>query len=303
MAACLVLARHFIDDIPNALRVLMWCCEDDRDELWRRMVAIALWLGVKLEDFSDRLIIVPRRGLENTLYTTEFGRPMFTPAFEQLRQEANDYDAHVVIADNAAQLYGADENNRHQVTHFMNAWTGALACRTPILLAHPAKIQGSEFSGSTAWENAVRTRLYLGHRLPDQPQDEDQADTVRYLARRKSNYSARDWRRLEYRDGVLVPEPLEAAGGLIDTIRRQKADRVVIDAARRLRDMSVRFTDGSTSPHYLPRLILEYKLAEGLSKRELAESMREAMLAGKLTRGKVGEYGNRTPMHGLIVEG
>lgn len=41
LGACLALARHFIDDIPQALRVLMWCCEDDADELWRRMVKIA----------------------------------------------------------------------------------------------------------------------------------------------------------------------------------------------------------------------------------------------------------------------
>ena len=44
----------------------------------------------------------------------------------------------------------------------------------------------------------------------------------------------------------------------------------------------------------------QYKLAEGCTNRELAEAMRAAMLAGKLSRAQVGKYANRTPMFGLV---
>lgn len=303
IGACLALAHRFIDEIPQALRVLLWCCEDDHDELWRRMSTIARWLGVDLEAFADRFIIVPRLGMDNTLFTSEFGRPIFTAAFEDLRAQAADHGAQVILLDNSAQLYGGDENSRHDVTTFLNGLMGAHRERAVILAAHPSRQSGSEFSGSSAWENAVRTRLYLGRTLPDQQrnEDEDSDDAVRYLSRRKSNYSPRDWRRVTFKDGVLVPDEIEAGGGLMNSLRKQKAERVVIEAARRLQQMGTRMTDGSTSPQFLPKLIVEHKLSEGCTKRELADAMRQAMLDGKLTRGVVGKYQNRLPMHGLMV--
>jgi hypothetical protein len=301
LAASFALARSFVDKIENALTVLMWACEDDADELWRRMVAIAQWLGVRLEDFADKLVIVPRLGFENTLYSTEFGRPMFTPVFEQLRQQASDLNSAVVILDNVAQIFGGNENSRHEVTHFLNALMGALAGRTPILLAHPSRTTGSEYSGSSAWEAVARTRLYLGHKLPDQQGEEEPDDQVRYLARRKANYSARDWRRFEFRNGVLVPDAIEIGGGLMNGLREQKAERVVLDGLRRLAAMSVHATDAGNSPRFLPKLLLDYKLSEGCTKRDLANAMRQAMLDGKIARGVVGKYQNRLPQYGLIA--
>ena len=41
-------------------------------------------------------------------------------------------------------------------------------------------------------------RLYLGNKLPDQKQDEEPADNVRYLAERKANYTGADYRKFTY---------------------------------------------------------------------------------------------------------
>lgn len=207
--SCFAIGRRLLNGEAEPLRTLMWACEDDHDELWRRQLAIAAWHGGTLRDY-DNLTIVPRAGLSNALVTSEFGRPMLTPLIETLRAQADAAQAHVVILDNAAQLYGAGENDRHAVTYFINALTGALRGRAVLLLAHPSKSAGSEFSGSTAWEAAARTRLYLGNKLPDdrgtdEPSDENQ----RFLSRRKSNYSSLDYRRMTYTDGVLHPEAPE----------------------------------------------------------------------------------------------
>ena len=102
---------------------------------------------------------------------------------------------------------------------------------------------------------------------------------------------------------MLIPDPVEDGGGIVDHLRREKAVRVVVAAVARLHGLGVRTTDGSTSPHFLPKQALEYKLGEGCTKRELADAMRRAMLDGKLTRGVVGKYTNRAPMHGLMVAG
>jgi hypothetical protein len=307
LAAALALGRDFIDQVPAPLNVLMWACEDDAAELWRRQVAIAHSMNVGLAAFQDRLFVVPRHGFDNTLVTVEGGALRFTPRLEELRQAANECACRVVILDNVAQLYGANENDRHQVTCFMNSLAGALPECAILLLSHPARGANSEFSGSSAWENCARTRLYLGAQLPDVVRavdEEPPPDNVRFLARRKANYSTRDYRRFTFQDGVLVPDVVEASGGMVDHLRKQRAERVVIDGMRKLLERGVRVTDGATSSAYLPRALAEYQLAEGLTKKDLADAMRRAVMDGRLARGEVGRYPNRSPIMGLkLVDG
>lgn len=305
LASCLALGRPFIDEIPAALRVLFWACEDDAEELWRRQLAIASWLRVDLADFADRFILEARHGQDNALVVAAYSRLRFTPLLEELATRASDCRADVVILDNIAQLYAANENDRGMVTRFMNTLAGALAGRAILLLAHPARAKGSELSGSSAWENVARSRWYLGDRLPDEKPDAEEppADGARFLARRKANYSSRDWRRFSFRDGVLVPDAVEAAGaagGVVSHLRDQAADRIALEGLRKLQGMNIWPTESKNSPRYLPRLLLDHKLAEDRGKNELAEAMRRLIGDGRLViDNKVAQYDNRNPMRGL----
>lgn len=302
LASCLALGRPFVDEPPGPLRVLMWACEDDHDELWRRQLAISQWLQKPLDDFAGGLFVIPRHGLENSLVSLEFGRLMVTPLIEHLRQQVHDLEADVVILDNVAQLYGGNENDRHSVTYFMNLLAGILAGKATMLLAHPSRAQGSEFSGSGAWEAVARTRLFLGARLPGEQQAEGEDDeNVRYLARRKANYSSKDWRKLNFLNGVLVPEAPEVSGGIVSEIRAKNAEAIVLAGFERLREMGQHPNDAYNSPRFLPKLLTDYKLSSGTPKSDLANAMRNLQLSGVFTKGKVGEYPNRTPITGLIV--
>src|SRR3546814_2041298 len=63
--------------------------------------------------------------------------------------------------------------------------TGVQTCALPIsvlLIGHPNKA-GDSFSGSTAWENQVRSRLFM-----ERPADTLDRD-VRVLSRQKANYA------------------------------------------------------------------------------------------------------------------
>ena len=299
LASCLSVGQAFIDECTEPHKVLMWACEDDHDELWRRQIAISRWMKMGLEEYAGNLQIIPRHGLDNALVSNEYGKLISTPTLGVLKEQAHDEKAKIVILDNAAQLFGGSENDRHSVTAFLNWLAGALQGMAVMLLAHPSRGSGSEFSGSSAWENVARTRLYLGASLPDQKgEDEPQAD-VRYLSRRKSNYSNKDWRRCTYRDGVLVPDEIEAQGGIVGVLRTAKAERVVLEGLRKLEQMGVYATDSATSPRFLPRIFKDYSMTDGLSRNELADGMRRLMMDGKVERGVVSKSTNRNPVIGL----
>lgn len=302
IGSCLAIGRSpFIDEVPAQAKVLMWACEDDHDELWRRQVPIARWLKTGIESFGD-FVLVPRHGCDNAMVTSEFGKLQFTGNLLTLKEQALDLQARVVILDNVAQIYGANENDRYSVTAFMNALSGALPGVAILMLGHPSRGLNSEFSGSSAWENVARTRIYLGASLPDQKQEDEPSPDTRYLSRRKSNYSSKDWRRCSFKDGVLMPDDVTEGDGILGVLKAAQAERTVLQGIAKLADMGVYPTDGATSPRFLPRALGEYKLNDGLSRNQLADAMRRLMIDGKLERRQVGKDAKRNPMYGLALK-
>lgn len=303
MATALALGLDYIGPC-SPQPVLMWACEDDHDELWRRQVAICNYFGVPLTDLVGKLYIEPRLGRENTLFTSVQGQVGWTPLRNELREQVNDYGARVLFLDNVAQVFGANEIVRHDVTTFCNGLAGLRkGLWSPIILAHPGRAQGSEFSGSSAWENAVRMRWFLGTKMPDQKaDDETDADmNVRYLSKRKTNYSVKDYTRLVYQNGVFRPDI--ANGGIAASLNKQMredgADRAVLHALAKFADMGVVVVRGSTSSDYLPKQMADMRLAVDYTRKELAAALNRLLMLGTVVETEVGTYSNRTPRRGL----
>jgi len=240
-----------------------------------------------------------------TLAGMAFGKLVPTPLLSDLRERVGDLKVTFVFIDSVARAFGGSENDRHQVTQFVSLLTaaceptGAGVC----LLSHPARSLGSEFSGSSAWEASVRSRLYLGSKLPDQRADQGDDDganeNVRFLSRRKANYSALDFRKLIYTGGVLVPEN---AGGKVLMAARggEFAKDIVIRAIRKLKDIGHYGNTSTRSPDYLPRLARQWKLLDGITESQFAKAMRELVLEKRLASATVGRYPNRTEKPGII---
>ena len=288
----------------SPVRVLYWACEDDHDQLWRRQAKICAHLNIGLAALDGWFRVDARHGFENTLLSTEFGRPMWTGQIELLREQVNDLKTDILILDNLGHIFGANENVRHDVTLFVNGIVGLVQDRPfcPILLGHPSKAPDSQYSGSTAWENAVRMRWYLNDKLPDQKDTSDDADPdYRVLAKRKSNYTRLDYVQFRFGDGVLVPEQLEdSAPGLMQNLRKRKARNVILSALPKLAEVEI-FCNDSTGRNYLPTVLLDHKMADGCTKTELADAMRAMILAKELTRDVVGKNAARKPINGLKV--
>ena len=307
IGSALALGRPFIDEVPATRCVLGWFAEDDHDELWRRQVSIAAYLGVGVEKFAGKFIVESFTDRDCTLFDVDpAGRVTSTPMQDELREQVLDYKADVVILDNAARLFAGKESDRHQVTRFVASLNAAANGAAVLLLAHPGRAVGSEYSGSSAWENASRSRMFLSDRQPDahlfDREDEVPTGELRYLSKRKTNYSARDLRTFHYENGVLVPqEPLGACGGLADSIRHRRDERIVTDGFKRLVEMGQQPTDGETSPNFLPKLLGQFKLNEGRTKRDLSAAMRRLQTDGVLHKGVVGQYANRSKKLGLTL--
>lgn len=306
IATALALGHPFIDAIAEPRRVLMWACEDDHDELWRRQLAICSLFGVKLADLAGLLVIEPRLGMDNSLFVPVYGAPMWTPIKDELIAQVGDYKTEVLILDNIGQTYGCSENDRHAVTVYVNG-CGVMAPAT-LLLGHPAKAAGSEFSGSTAWENAVRMRWYLGTTLPDQEpgKDADSAEepdqSVRYLAKRKTNYTTRDFRKMTCQNGVISIEGQASgpvSGPYFAAESKASAERFLVQGIVDLERVGMHGRAAPSSPEFLPKKLATMKLMGPHTLKEMQGALNRLLLDGKIREVEVGRLSNRMPRMGV----
>ena len=286
------------------VKVLYWACEDDHDQLWRRQAKICAGLGVEFSAL-DNFKVDARQGMENTLLSTEFGRPLWTGQIELLRQQVNDLGTEVLLIDNIGHTFGANENVRHDVTLFVNGIVGLVRERPfcPILLGHPSKGTNSEYSGSTAWENAVRMRWYLDDKLPDQHTNQDSSPDPDYrvLAKRKTNYTRLDYVQFKFGDGILIPDQMEeSAPGFMQNLRKRRTLTIIIEAIAKLGAVKI-YGNNTSGRYFLPHLILENKLGEGRSKSELADAMRALVLEKNIEMSEIGRSAQRKIISGLII--
>ena len=302
LGTAMAIQRNYVDEVKTRLNVLLWAGEDDAGELHRRQIPICAHFGINLSDLRDAFFVQSYESVDITLAGSIFGALQPTRMMEELTEQINDYSIDYVFLDNIARIYGGNENDRHQVTQFLS-WLSA-ACKPAgvCVLGHPAKGTGSEYSGSTAWEGAVRARLYLSDRLPDAPLDDDEppAENVRYISRRKSNYSPNDWRKLDMVGGLLVaeqqtyePEARQVSGEFAQDIVRR--------ALRQLTAMKLTCNQSTRSPEYFPKLASQYMLLDKLTEKRFGAIMRELIKAGEISVGQVGSYANRTPKMGLLL--
>lgn len=306
-ATCGALGRPYFAPECPPYRSMVWNCEDDHDDMWRRQERICAHEQLDMAELDGLLHLVSRYGCENALMAEVQRTLVATRLFEELRQQVNDLDIDVLWLDNVAHMFLGNHDDRTQVTQFINLLNGLVRGRPfgVVLVAHVSRALGSEFSGSVAWENAARMRWYFGSKLPDAQRDDDDAPPsaeTRFLAKRKSNYSARDMVRMTMRNGLLVPDEAPGhVGGLVAQMNDRKAEEIVIAGFHSLRGMGLVPTDSKNSPEYLPRQVVEKGLSCGYGKGELAKAMNRLMATGFFSRGVAGAYGNRNPKQGLIL--
>jgi hypothetical protein len=269
MCTAIATGKDHIGVVEKARTCLIWSCEDDVDEILRRQDGINRYFGVKDSDLG-RLHINPRIGLENSLMDFVDGKLVATPVLEILRQQVNDLKAEVLVLDNVAHLYGGLDD-RTQVTRFVSTITGLVTGRpfAPIFVTHVSKMQGSEYTGSIAWENAVRMRWLLEN-------GEDQ-DLKQHIG--KSNVSGKLSIALRIVNSVVVPK---SPGDVLEAKRQEmiaKARRdefvegILVDGFEMLKTDGIRVIAKKGSSESLVRRIMECGHDKAATKEELNAAM------------------------------
>ena len=189
-----------------------------------------------------------------------------------------------VVIDNASDAFAGDEINRAAVRAFVRS-LAAIARSVGgavLLLAHVDKgtaravsQAGAEsYSGSTAWNNSVRSRLFL-------------LETARgelELRHEKCNLAAKaPPLRLEWpQDGVIeVPQ----TGGIVAAIEGKTQTRAVLAMLHEFATRGESIATAATSPNNAARLLSrEPGFPKGLKPAAIAALLRDAERSGLIVR-------------------
>ncbi|EKU74604.1 AAA family ATPase [Sphingobium yanoikuyae] len=258
--------------------------EDDDDRLHWMQTHICRALAVDMAGMAGKLHLVSLRGrLGNELATFDAeGKLRPAPSFQLLKATIEQTGSSLVVLDNAAHLFAGNENDRQQVTAFVNLLYSL--CRdlgvTIILVAHSNKA-GDSYSGSTAWLNAVRSQIVL--QRPEGAIDPDE----RLLTLGKANY-ARQGEELRFRWHEFA---LRLDRELPDDTRAQLADAVASAGANAafLECLRARAAQGegrgvgpNTGPNYAPSQFEGMPEAKGFTRMALKAAMDRLFHLGRI---------------------
>jgi RecA-family ATPase len=248
--------------------------EDDEAELHRRLADVVQASGGSFDDLN-RLTLRSLAGEDGLLAMLDRsgGGLQASALFHEIETRIAEEKPALVVLDTLADLFPGNENDRAQARQFIGLLRG-LAIRhacAMVLLAHPSLSglsSGSGTSGSTGWNNSVRSRLYLA-RVQD---DGFEADPdLRTLRSMKANYSRTGAEiTLRWQSGVFVAQENET--GLDRMASGAKAERVFVKLLRLLADQGRRVNTGGGQT-YAPTVFANHPEAEGVSKRAFRSAM------------------------------
>jgi RecA-family ATPase len=268
-----VLGHEWIGELPEPGPVLFISAEDDEDEMHFRYAKIARTNGADFDQLADAgLNLLSLAGKDSAMAVADArGIVKATDLFHTMVRTAREIRPRWIGLDTAADIFIVNERDRSQVRQCISLLRGiCIEIGTAvILLAHPSLTgisSGSGLSGSTAWNNSVRSRLYLKtekKKEKGESEDEDDedanGDSARILEFMKSNYSALAAPvKLVWRDGLLVPEqtlpklsPLESAN------LEQRARDLFLDLLKRYNKQDRPVSYKETARNFAPNVFAE----------------------------------------------
>ncbi|MBP0579000.1 AAA family ATPase [Labrys sp. LIt4] len=270
---------------PSSGRVLYLGAEDEADEFHRRLVDICRGAGRTLADLGDRFGLLPMAGRDAILTQQPPGssKQLPTEVWNNVLKRAAQIVPDILILDTSADLFGGNEIDRAQVRQFVGMLRGFAQdydCAV-LLLSHPSVAgmqSGSGLSGSTAWNNSVRSRLYLDFAPAEDGGEPDRC--ARRLSTKKSNYGAPEGTiSLRWDAGRFVPDDGSAPAGA--ALVEKHAEEVFLSVLEKMTRQGQSLSP-KPSPSYAPRMISKHPDAKGLNQKRLVAVMQRLLDGGAI---------------------
>lgn len=210
LCTAVALGRNWLGLPTKRMKTYALFCEDDSDELQRRQHDINRHYDCGPPDIDD-VCYEARPGRDNIL--CRFDRwnadPRPTAWFNSLMVGVRNFGAQILVLDTATDVFGGNEIAKDQVRAFITLLRSvAIDIEGGIILtAHVSNegiATGSGLSGTRAWSNSVRARLWLTGKSKE-------GGNERYLKTMKANYGPSGGKiPLRWERGVFVVAPVAA---------------------------------------------------------------------------------------------
>ena len=228
LCAATVLGSDWLGSVVDTPGPAMFfSAEEDDEEIHRRIDAIVQHRTLDYAALDDLHVYCVPPEESDALLGAPDGNGIIrsTPRMKRLETSVLAIKPALVVIEAAADVYGGNESDRSQVGQFVGLLR-KLAIKSGaaiVLLQHPSltgMARGDGMSGSTHWNNAVRSRLYFTGIKTDSSDEPD--NDMRELKVMKANYAAKgEAVRVRWKKGVFVPE------GSVGSLERVAAEAVI----------------------------------------------------------------------------
>ena len=274
LAVATVLGREWIGELPEPGPVLVISAEDAEDEIHHRMAGIVSNYGARFADLGE-LHIISLAGKDAVLASAQnHGLIKPTPLFESICTLARKIRPKWIGLDTAADVFVIEERDRSQVRQCISLLRGlALEIDAAILLlTHPSLSgisRGDGQSGSTAWNNSVRSRLYLRSPREDKEDDDGSEADIRILETMKANYAAAGEQvRLQWKEGLLVIEGKGLPAAPYDKASAEaNAERMFLEFVSRFEREDRPISANAAARNYAPGVFSRLEESKPLNRR------------------------------------
>jgi RecA-family ATPase len=269
--------------------VVVLCCEDDEDELHRRIADICAAMCVDVGSLAD-LHLVTLVDEDAILAIAEHGASALTATFryQQVTELCAAVRPALVVCDTLADTFAGNENDRMLAKQFVRLVHKLVRPHggTGIIIAHPSvdgMRSGRGTSGSTGWSNSLRWRAYLERVLDEGGGEPD--DKQRLFSTKKNNYGAIGGQiRLRWVDGYFRTDGAAAVDPLT---AEAHAETVFLDLLASYNRQG-RVVSATKSANYAPTLFSRDPQVKGLRFKPLESAMNRLFTKGLVRIDEVG---------------
>ena len=266
---------------------LFYSGEDGAGLLRYRLLQICRALDVSVDDLAGRLFILDATDDDPTLFTeeTNAGRRegMTTGTYAGLREFVGAHAVSLVVVDNASDAFDASEIDRARVRGFMRALARIARERDAgvLLLAHVDKgtsrgerDDSEGYSGSTAWHNSARSRLFMSR-------DKEGTLTIKH---QKCNVAKlHEPVRLTWPEGG-IPRLDESFGPVVQDIADRGQTKALLKLIAEFTERGEFIGTATTSRTHAAKLLHQEPTYPKLKPGEVFNLLRRAERAGHLDR-------------------